>query len=68
MNYQSKIEAYSLLRKGDYYLILNMSDEYNDKKKTVNVKETNRHDNLEKKKKNIFMTATKKEKTIADFC
>ena len=53
MNYQSKIEAYSLLRKGDYYLILNMSDEYNDKKKTVNVKETNRHDNLEKKK-NVF--------------
>ena len=53
MNFKSKIEAYKLLRKDDSYLILNISDEYNDEK-TVNVKETNKHDNLKKKKKNIF--------------
>ena len=53
MNYKSKIEAYKLLRKGDSYLILNMSDDSNDKP-TVNVKETNKHDNLKKKRKNVF--------------
>ena len=53
MNFKSKIEAYKLLRKDDSYLILNISDEYNDEK-TVNVKETNKHDNLKKKKKNVF--------------
>jgi len=50
MNFKSKIEAYKLLRKDDSYLILNISDEYNDEK-TVNVKETNKHDNLKKRKK-----------------
>ena len=40
MNFKSKIEAYKLLRKDDSYLILNISDEYNNEK-TVNVKETN---------------------------
>lgn len=52
MNYKSKIEAYKLLRKGDSYLILNISDECNDKQ-TVIVKETNKCDNG-KKKKNVF--------------
>ena len=51
MNYKSKIEAYKLLRKGDFYLILNISDECNDKQ-TVIVKETNKCDNG--KKKNVF--------------
>ena len=51
MNYKSKIEAYKLLRKGDSYLILNISDECNDKQ-TVIVKETNKCDNG--KKKNVF--------------
>ena len=49
MNYKSKIEAYKLLRKGDSYLILNISDECNDKQ-TVIVKETNKCDNGKKKK------------------
>lgn len=53
MNYKSKIEAYKLLRKGDSYLILNISDECNDKQ-TVIVKETNKCDNGKKKKKNVF--------------
>lgn len=50
MNYKSKIEAYKLLRKGDFYLIVNISDEYNDKEK-VSLKEKNKQDSFKKKKK-----------------
>ena len=53
MNYKSKIEAYKLLRKGDSYLILNISDECYDKK-TVNGTEKNNNDKFKKKKKTIF--------------
>ena len=53
MNYKSKIEAYKLLRKGDFYLIVNISDEYNDKEK-VSLKEKNKQDGFKKKKKSVF--------------
>ena len=53
MNYKSKIEAYKLLRKGDFYLIVNISDEYNDKEK-VSLKEKNKQDSFKKKKKSVF--------------
>ena len=53
MNYKSKIEAHKLLRKGDFYLIVNISDEYNDKEK-VSLKEKNKQDSFKKKKKSVF--------------
>ena len=54
MNYNSKVEAYKLLRRGDYYLILNISDVCDNNKQKNDVIPKKKCDNFTKKKKNIF--------------
>ena len=54
MNYNSKVEAYKLLRRGDYYLILNISDVCDNNKEKDDVIQQKKCDNFTEKKKNIF--------------
>ena len=53
MNHNSKVEAYKLLRRGDYYLILNISDVCDNNKQKNDVIPKKKCDNFTKKKKYI---------------